>query len=246
MTEEDIELLAAPLKKLLDAERERPGFSPAVLAHLRERVDTSCVPAAGDDGDLAAEPTTATAPALWSGRSGAVLASFLAGALVGGAFAAALMTRPRLIVPPASPPPATALPETGKAPAIATPTSGATSASDLKPLPSARVATRTPPSRRERPDSDRDLELAAERAPLETARTALSRGKPQAALDALGEHQRRFPFGRLGEEREALAIEALVQGGRSAEARARAARFRAKFPSSLLLPAVDAAMKQIP
>jgi hypothetical protein len=245
MTEEDIEPLAAPLRKLLDAERERPSFSPAVLVHLRERVDASCTAPAAGSGAAAAQPTTASAPALGAGRSAAVLAGFLAGALVGGAVVAALMS-PRPIAPPTTPPPPSALPEMTPTPTIAMPTNGGPSVSDLKPFPSPRGATRTPSPRRERPDSDRDLELAAERAPLETARTALSRGQPQAALEALAEHQRRFPAGRLSEEREALAIEALVQGGRNAEAQVRAARFRAKFPNSLLLPAVDAALKQIP
>jgi hypothetical protein len=84
-------------------------------------------------------------------------------------------------------------------------------------------------------------DLAAERAALDVARTALGRGDGANALVACDEHARKFPRGALGEEREAIAVQALVLEHRSDDARARAERFRKTHPRSILLPAVLAA-----
>jgi outer membrane protein assembly factor BamD (BamD/ComL family) len=81
---------------------------------------------------------------------------------------------------------------------------------------------------------------------LDEARTALSAGNTDQALASTDMHARRFAHPQLGEEREALGIQALVGGGRYDEARARAARFRAMWPNSLFLPAVDASIASIP
>lgn len=64
------------------------------------------------------------------------------------------------------------------------------------------------------------------------ARRALAASDPVAALVAVGEHEARFPNGRLTPEREAIAISALVAAGRPAEARPRATRFLERWPSS--------------
>ena len=84
-------------------------------------------------------------------------------------------------------------------------------------------------------------DLAAERAALDVARTALGRGDGANALAACDEHARKFPRGALGEEREAIAVQALVLEHRIDDARARAERFRKTHPRSILLPAVLAA-----
>jgi outer membrane protein assembly factor BamD (BamD/ComL family) len=104
------------------------------------------------------------------------------------------------------------------------------------PLPPARPAV--PPSS--------TASLAAERLLLDQARAALSAGNTDEALASTDMHARRFAHPQLGEEREALGIQALVGGGRYDEARARAARFRATWPNSLFLPAVDASIASIP
>lgn len=88
--------------------------------------------------------------------------------------------------------------------------------------------------------------LSAERQLLDDAHAALTAGEPARALALLDEHTRRYPRPQLGEEREALAIQALATMGRYDEARARAARFRAASPNSLFLPAVDATLASIP
>ena len=102
--------------------------------------------------------------------------------------------------------------------------------------------SRTPvalPARTSAPSSSPDVALAAERALIERARMALARGQSGAALEAVDAHAKGYPRGRLAEEREAIAVQALVQGGRTADARARADRFRATYPNSVFGAAVD-------
>jgi hypothetical protein len=91
-----------------------------------------------------------------------------------------------------------------------------------------------------------DRALARERVLLEAARSALSRRDAAAALEATDTHSKEFSRGRLVEEREALAIQALVLAGRDGEARSRAARFHKRFPDGLFLPVVDAAIDSLP
>jgi hypothetical protein len=74
---------------------------------------------------------------------------------------------------------------------------------------------------------------------LRQARAAVARGDFAAALVPIGEHARRFKNGRLTEEREALRVKSLAGLGRTEEARRAADAFRARFPRSVLLPAVS-------
>ena len=88
----------------------------------------------------------------------------------------------------------------------------------------------------------RDVDLAEEQSLLETARSAILRREPRLALGPLREHAQRFPRGHLSEERDGLWVQALANAGETAAARTKAAEFRRKYPQSLLLPAVDAAV----
>ncbi len=72
---------------------------------------------------------------------------------------------------------------------------------------------------------------AAEVSLVSRAQTA-ARTSPAEALRLCEEHARRYPRGSLAQEREALAIEALVGLARREDAKARATRFKAAFPSS--------------
>jgi hypothetical protein len=89
-------------------------------------------------------------------------------------------------------------------------------------------------------------QLTRERAVLDRARAQMGAGEPAASLELLEEHERTFPRGLLIEEREAMIINALVSLGRHAEARARADSFRQRFPNSLVMPSVNAAIRAIP
>jgi hypothetical protein len=73
---------------------------------------------------------------------------------------------------------------------------------------------------------------------LRQARTAVAREDFAAALSPIGAHAREFPNGRLAEEREALRVKALVGLGRADDARRAATGFEARFPRSVLLPAI--------
>lgn len=73
---------------------------------------------------------------------------------------------------------------------------------------------------------------------LRQARAAVAREDFADALPPLAELGRRFRDGRLAEEREALHVKALSGLGRTDEARRAAAAFEARFPRSVLLPAV--------
>jgi len=74
---------------------------------------------------------------------------------------------------------------------------------------------------------------------LQQAQDALS-GSPTQALALAREHTRRFPRGTLAQEREVLAIDALVRLGRTAEAQTRADRFHSRWPGSSHGRRVDA------
>ena len=89
---------------------------------------------------------------------------------------------------------------------------------------------------------ERATRLAGERTVLDEARAAVARGDGGAALIALEAHRDRYPDGALVEEREALTVLALAKLGRVDEGRAKAARFRARFPASLMQGAIDAAL----
>lgn len=92
-------------------------------------------------------------------------------------------------------------------------------------------ATHAPRSSQAEPDPD-ELRL------LRQARAAVARQDFAAALIPIAEHVRRFRNGRLVEEREALRVRALSGLGRTEEARHASDSFEARFPRSVLLPAV--------
>lgn len=71
---------------------------------------------------------------------------------------------------------------------------------------------------------------------LQRARQALARNEFSSAFAALATHERRFPSGRLAEEREALKVSALLGLDRREDAQRVAAEFRKRFPHSVLLP----------
>jgi hypothetical protein len=57
---------------------------------------------------------------------------------------------------------------------------------------------------------------------IDDARAALARGDASVAVALAEEHRHLFPRGQLQEERDAVAIEAMVLAGRFTDARARA------------------------
>ncbi|WP_437281272.1 hypothetical protein WME90_12130 [Sorangium sp. So ce375] len=120
-----------------------------------------------------------------------------------------------------------------EAPAAEPPAITAPATTAPRPTPStlhreAPRSTRPPAPEATGADSD---DLLRESNLVDASRAALAQD-PEAALAALERHQAEFPKGRLSEEREFIAIRALARLGRADEARARAAAFFARYPSS--------------
>jgi len=80
---------------------------------------------------------------------------------------------------------------------------------------------------------------AAELSLLRRAQSAFAAGNFANTLTLAAEHARRFPNGRLAEEREALRVRSLARSGRAEEARRAAAAFATRFPRSVLLPRIQ-------
>jgi hypothetical protein len=76
---------------------------------------------------------------------------------------------------------------------------------------------------------------AAELELLHSAQAAHATGNFIGALALVAEHGRRFPNGRLSEEREALRIRSLVGAGHADEARRTFVVFAHRFPRSVFL-----------
>jgi tetratricopeptide (TPR) repeat protein len=79
------------------------------------------------------------------------------------------------------------------------------------------------------------VEIRQEVALLSRAQAALSRGRPQEALEALSEHAQRFPRGALTEERAATRARTLCALGRRQEAESELKRMERLNPNSAYL-----------
>jgi hypothetical protein len=77
---------------------------------------------------------------------------------------------------------------------------------------------------------------AAELDLLQRAQVAFAGRDFSGALVLVAGHARRFPNGRLAEEREALRVRSLAGSGRADDARSAVAAFANRFPRSVLLP----------
>lgn len=100
---------------------------------------------------------------------------------------------------------------------------------------------RTPPARINK--SSPGLRLQEEAALLAEVQGALRSGQANAALGKLESYDRRFPSGMLRAEADAARVFALCSAGRVDKARASAARFVQRYPSSPAAARVQAACK---
>jgi len=231
-----------------------PLSAPPILraALAAARADT---PSAAHLASLAAKlPLTAPAAA-------AAPASVLSGALIGAALGA-LVSGAALLWPAdhaAEPAARRPLPAEVASPAVPAPPRAGTASSPVpraeapSPPASPPLAAAPSPARAISASSSTPLPVepvAAPASPGETAGTAAPALAPETevhllerAQDALGasaaealaltrQHAGRFPGGALAQERELVAIQALLRLGQAGEARARGARFLAAFPGS--------------
>jgi hypothetical protein len=229
---EPLDPLPPEISTLLDAERAAE-FPQATLDRAWSRVEASVV--VGLAAVHAVHPLRAWIAAHLAGVLGA---TFVLG-LAAGAAVEHARARPSPPVVESAPIPVVASPP--PTPSIASPVVPPTASAPPSLAPFASSAT-VPSAVHSGPRSS----LAAERALLDDARSALTAGDAARALSLLDTHRARFPHPHLAEEREALATQALVLLGRYDEARARAAALHASAPNSVFLPVVDRALQSIP
>jgi hypothetical protein len=251
MNETDLPPLEPDMLALIDGASGTDRAPAAARLRVRDRVEAAIAGAGGAGGGPSAATAAPSAGVpgegfRWSVRAAAPLAvSFVLGAITSAAVLIGLgVARPVLrsdviaVAPrapgagPATAEPASAIVEGTPVPSVA---------SDSERLPAASATTeprldRTAP--RQEPQTARSR-LALERRLLDQARAALERGEPALALSVTALHERQFPAGALAQEREAMAIRALVALGGTAEARMRAARLRVRYPESVLLSTID-------
>lgn len=96
----------------------------------------------------------------------------------------------------------------------------------------ARIAAARPA---EKPRREDEFEL------IQRAQEKLA-SDPASALTVLQEHARSFPAGELTQERETMAVEALVRVHRKPEARARASALLARFPRTPYVARLESAL----
>jgi hypothetical protein len=99
------------------------------------------------------------------------------------------------------------------------------------PVPTSEPSAATPASDT-RPRATPASQLLEESQTVLEARAALRGGDSARCLRLLDQARERFGRGGLGQEREALAIEALARSGQSAAAHRRALAFLQKYPQS--------------
>jgi hypothetical protein len=228
---DDARAAVADAKRLVD-----PG--DAVRARMRARLLAALppVPDGGGDGDAGAGAGAgagASAGALPKVSLWVVAAAFVVGGAAGLMVPRAPVERVVVVQAPAASMSAVAVASVAAVPAL--PALPALPTVDMKDLPSVPSVVTDAGAPRSGAD------LAAERALLDVARTALGRGDGANALSTCDDHARKFPRGALAEEREAIAVQALVLEHHGEDARVRAERFRKSHPRSILLPAVLAA-----
>jgi hypothetical protein len=229
VTEGPLSPLDPELAALLEVERSAP-VPAAALERVWTHVSNGTPPGAG---------TNRPRPSVLA-RHGRLLigTAFVVGTAIGATGYALLRPpSPARVVYVERP----TAPASDPVPAVAAETSSARSLSPAPAVPELHAESPSAKAATARP-----LTLSAERALLDDARGALAAGDAARALSRLDEHVRRFPKPRLAEEREALAIQALVLLKRYDEARERAAHFKATTPNSLFLPAIDTSLSSIP
>lgn len=245
MSDREIPPLPPDLRDLVDEERALPAAPAAGRARVRTALETSLfgppsggANGGGDEGSGGAGASGTAGGAARSVRLGSLGMAAIAGAVAGAALTYGAMSSRGSLATPAVTTATTAVsvPDSsdspGTAPSAAVSFAAPAATSEPTPSPSATSTRR---------DASSDS-ASAERAILDPARAALSRGDASSALDAARAHEAAFPAGKLTEEREAIAVQALVRLHRGAEAKWRGARFLAKYPSSVLGPVVQAAL----
>jgi hypothetical protein len=226
--------LGPDIEALLEFERVIPPQPDELRSRAFARARASLA--------LTGLPPVPRAPRFFSPQL--LMAAGLALVVLGAAGAALykLVAQSRHVSPPTSaevaPVPVPAAPQA--APAQATETPGESATGPGEPVANSAPSLSPVHERGARPKSvarntldmgDFGVELRL----LQRARESMAKGQFAEALAPIADHERRFPTGRLVEEREALRVRALSGLGRTQESKRAAADFRTRFPRSVLL-----------
>ncbi|HEX2871941.1 MAG TPA: hypothetical protein VHP33_11805 [Polyangiaceae bacterium] len=209
------------------ARRDRPAAGVLAAVARGLRVPFVAVPIAA-----VVTPSSAVASvAVKAGLGRLTLLGWGAGSTVAvsGAVLAVALSQPATAVAPPAPTPTVRPASAPVAPAVSEPMAPPEVA--VAPSLQVRPAKEAPP-------------VWDEPQLIEKARRALA-AEPRRALSLTQEHQRRFPAGALGVERDVIALEALGRLGQTAEAKRRALAFEAKYPKSIHLPRVRALLARL-
>jgi hypothetical protein len=212
------------------ARRTRPAAGALAAIARNLRVPFTALPVAASllpSSALAGVAAKAglSRSALWGWGAGSTIA-------VSGVVAAVALSQPPE-APRVEPPKPTVAPQPKSAPKL----------SELsEPAPTVEVSPEAPTSERR---VVKDASNAwGEPELIERARKALA-VEPRRALALAQEHQRRFPNGTLGVEREVIVLDALARTGQTAEARRRALAFEKRYPKSIHAPRVRALLARL-
>ena len=213
-------LLEEEVEEIMEQGRQVRGAPDVVRARLLGRARAAVA------ASRATPLPVVSAPAPWHERR----VAFAAGALLlfgtAGA-AAALYSR------------ATRAPEIAPIPRAPEPPAVRASAPALGPAEAPAPSARSHPHRVLAPQES----YAAELQLLQRAQSEYASHDFTNALVLVAEHGRRFPNGRLAEEREALRVRSLARAGRGDEARRALAAFARRFPHSAFLPRLQDAAR---
>lgn len=135
------------------------------------------------------------------------------------------------------------------APSVTSTTGAATASESLPPRVDPFASANVDPSAKPTTTASAMTKSAAPNAAeevkmLERAQDALRSARHADALSLCNEHATRYPNGMLAQEREVIAVEALVKTGRTAEAKARAEKFKARFPGSSHTRRIDTLLER--
>jgi hypothetical protein len=238
------------LRSLLDSARHDDPHEPQIQA-LSARLASLMSPIGSIAGPPAAAPQVAAPPVAATAARSALIGKLSAavvalGAFTGGAWylgarsdapavvAEESVTRPApAVAPPTTPMPVE--PPTATAPTPLAPV-------PVKPPTPAPVKPPTAPRPTGRP-VHRATDTAGETQLVIAAQQALVDGDAATALALTRAHGARFPTGAHAEERDRIAIEALVRLGEREQARVAADRFQARHPSSIYRARIEALLR---
>lgn len=230
------------LAALRDERDEVP--SRELGARLLDRLERSIALAPGGDPSLARDAASSAAgsAAPVAQATSIALAFSLGAALGGGAMALFQASSERMVLVSTKTAPASVA-QLGSAQPTAKPDAFAPKVPSAIPSASASLHPMPVlPAASSRTQDKRAIEDQQEL--LDRARVELARGNSGAALSSIELHRRRFPTTWLEQERQALAIRALLAAGRRADALRAYRTFERRFHRSPLLASLRAMLEQ--